>query len=166
MGNYADFEYEFIERTLQLISQYEKDLNQYDFYEQYNYTLLLNCLTGLIVMPKERIIDAIPNDRLLSQMKKEMGLQDTQINPDFVTVKDLAIALRHCVAHFSIKVESVTPAFLVDNIVFYDNQKAPGYIVATFKANELQPFVRYYGSWLLSNLQTKKKFKLGAGRLT
>jgi hypothetical protein len=160
MGNFADFEFEFIDRTLQLISQYEKDLYQYEFKEQFNYTLLLNCLTGLIIMPKERIIHDIPNDRLLLQMKKEMGLQDTEINSDFTTVKDLAIALRHCVAHFSIKVESETAEFLVDKIIFYDDQKSPGYIVATFRAKELQPFVRYYASWLMSNIQTRNKFKL------
>jgi hypothetical protein len=55
MGNYRDLEYEFVERTLLLIAQYESMLHKFDFKEQYNYTLLINCLTGLIVMPKELI---------------------------------------------------------------------------------------------------------------
>lgn len=38
MGNYRDLEYDFIERTLNLISQYEHMLHKYKFEEQYNYT--------------------------------------------------------------------------------------------------------------------------------
>jgi hypothetical protein len=47
MGNYKDLEYKFVERTLLLIAQYESTLHKFDFKEQYNYTLLINCLTGL-----------------------------------------------------------------------------------------------------------------------
>lgn len=159
MGNYADFEYDFIDRTLAVISQYESNLHKYDFKEQYNYTLLLNCLTGLIVMPKEKIIDVIPKNRLITDMKNQMGLHDTQINSKITTVKDLVIQMRHCVAHFSIRIESKNNDFLIDKIVFYDDERGPGYIVATFKATELLPFVRYYADWLKSNLEISKRYK-------
>lgn len=46
MGIYKDLEYGFIERTLNLIAQYESLLHKFKFEEQYNYTLLINCLTG------------------------------------------------------------------------------------------------------------------------
>lgn len=153
MGNYQDIEYEFVERTLLLIAQYESMLHKFDFKEQYNYTLLINCLTGLIVMPKERTISAIPADRLLCKMKVEMGLVNTVINDDITNLKDLIIALRHCVAHFSIEVKSQTDENFIDDIIFYDKQKGQGYEVAIFKANELLPFIRYYANWLLSNLK-------------
>ncbi len=159
MGNYSDFEYDFIDRTLAVISQYDSTLHKYEFKEQYNYTLLLNCLTGLIVMPKERTIDMIPKERLITDMKKQMGLHDTQINPTITTVKDLVIQMRHCVAHFSIRIESENDEFLINRIVFYDEERGAGYIVATFKATELLPFVRYYADWLKSNLQTSRRYK-------
>lgn len=159
MGNYSDFEYDFIDRTLAVISQYESNLHKYEFKEQYNYTLLLNCLTGLIVMPKERIIDVIPKDRLITDMKKQMGLHDTQVNSEITTVKDLVVQMRHCVAHFSIRIESENDELLIDKIVFYDEERGPGYIVATFKAPELLPFVRYYADWLKSNLETSGRHK-------
>jgi len=100
MGNYTDIEYEFVERTLALITQYEKVMYQYPPAEQYNHTLLINCLTGLVVMPKERTINAIPKDRLLSHVKKDMGLCHTWINPDITTLRDFMVNLRHAVAHF------------------------------------------------------------------
>jgi hypothetical protein len=153
MGNYHNLEYEFVERTLHLIAQYESLYHKYPYKEQYNYTLLINCLTGLIVMPKERTINSIPNDRLLSSLKKEMGLQHTIINNDISNLRDFIVALRHCVAHFSIEVKSQSADYLVDEIIFYDNQKGLEYIVATFQSSELLPFVRYYGNWLLSNMK-------------
>lgn len=159
MGNYSDFEYDFIDRTLAVIAQYESSLHKYEFKEQYNYTLLLNCLTGLIVMPKERVIDVIPKERLITDMKKQMGLHDTQVNSEITSVKDLVVQMRHCVAHFSIRIESENDKFLIDRIVFYDGERGAGYIVAAFKAPELLPFVRYYADWLKSNLETTKRYK-------
>lgn len=156
MGNYHDLEYEFVERTLQLIAQYESLVHKFDFKEQYNYTLLINCLTGLIVLPKEKTISSIPNDRLLSKIKLEMGLNNTIINGDIKTLKELVVSLRHCVAHFSIKINSQTDDYLIDEIVFYDNQKGEGYEVATFRASELLPFIRYYAHYLLYNLKERK----------
>lgn len=155
MGYYKDLEYEFVERTMLLIEQYESVWHKFEFKEQYNYTLLINCLTGLIVLPKEKTIDAIPNERLLSKMKRDMGLNATIINSDFTYVKELIIALRHAVAHFMIKVESHSEELLIDEIIFYDEEKGAGYEVARFKADELLPFLRYYASWLLSNLKSK-----------
>ena len=157
MGIYKDLEYEFVERTLNLITQYETLLHNFKFEEQYNYTLLINCLTGLIVMPKERTITAIPNDRLLSKIKFDMGLERTVINPKYETLRDFIIALRNCVAHFSIEVKSDHDGIRIGEIVFYDEQNGTRYEVAIFKATELLPFVRYYADWIKSNLKLMKK---------
>lgn len=45
MGNYSDFETEFVQRTLALIDQYNEMIEAQGkpFREQYNYTLTLNC---------------------------------------------------------------------------------------------------------------------------
>lgn len=42
MGNYKNIEHDFIERTMNLIAQYEGIVHKYKFEEQYNFTLLLN----------------------------------------------------------------------------------------------------------------------------
>lgn len=150
MSNYADLEYEFIDRTRALIEQYEVQKKQYKFEEQYNHTLLINCLLGLIVLPKEKTITFIPNDRLTIELRKEIGLPKSHINESIISLRQLIIALRHSVAHFNIKVESLDEKFLIDEIVF---QKENGEEIVRFLSEELLPFVRYYSSWLLSNLK-------------
>lgn len=159
MGAFKDLEYEFIERTLNLITQYESLLHNYPFEEQYNYTLLINCLTGLIVMPKERTIDAIPGDRLLSSVKKDMGLVYSFVDPRYTTLRDLILKLRNSVAHFYIEVKSDPDGVIIDEIIFYDEYKVPRHDVAIFKAAELWPFIRYYADWLRSNLACKRNVK-------
>ncbi len=53
MGNYRNFEQDFVARTVELIEQYNQLIVDESFERQFNYTLTLNCLLGLIVMPKE-----------------------------------------------------------------------------------------------------------------
>ena len=54
MGNYYQLEIDFVRRTLDLIEQYEHLKDQFPFEQQFNHTLLTNCLLGLIVLPKEK----------------------------------------------------------------------------------------------------------------
>lgn len=148
MGNYKNINHDFIERTMNLVSQYESILHKYPFEKQYNYTLLLNCLLGIIVMPKEHLFSHIPNHRLTSVVKKEMGLNKSVINTKNKTIRDLIIDLRNSIAHFDFEIRSNDDNFLIDNIVFRDNKTE----IAVFKSNELLPFLRYYSDWIKSNL--------------
>lgn len=153
MGNYQNLERDFIERTLALIAQYESDLHQYEFEQQYNYTLLINCLLGIIVMPKERTVTRIPNDRLTVDLKNQMGLINSAVNPEIRTIRELIIALRHSIAHFDIQINSNDPDLLVDEIVFKDRDNGDDYEVVKFSSVELLPFIRYYGTWLIRNIE-------------
>jgi len=152
MGIYKDLEYEFIERSLALIRQYEGIYPQFDFKEQYNYTLLINCLLGLIVMPKEKIITYVPTTQLTKEVKSEIGLTESWINKDIKTLRDLIIKLRHSVAHFDIRVESHNERELIDEIIFKDKQNNTSYDIVKFKSNELLPFIYYYSNCLLQNM--------------
>lgn len=154
MGNYKDFEYEFIERTLALISQYENFLHKVRFEEQYNYTLLINCLLGLIILPKERIISYIPKDSIHdSKFRTELGLKDTTINSRITNLKDLIISMRNSIAHLNLQIISMDESNLIDFISFKNGNDE----IAKFASNEILPFLRYYGFWLLSNLRNFKK---------
>jgi hypothetical protein len=148
MGNYKNINHDFIDRTMKLISQYESILHKYPFEEQYNYTLLLNCLLGIIVMPKEQFFTYIPNHRISSELKKEMGLINSVINSKNKTLRELIIDLRNSIAHFDFEIRSIDDNFLIDNIVFKDNETE----IAEFKSDELLPFLRYYADWIKSNL--------------
>lgn len=157
MGNYRDIETDFIERTLKLISQYEGIMRRYEFEEQYNYTLLINCLLGLIVFPKEKSISYLPNEKLNAALKTQMGLESTTFNSEILDLKSLIIALRHSIAHFDIDFESDSEEeFLIDRIVFKDSLKGKDFILATFIPSELLNFIRYYCTWFVSIIKEHK----------
>ena len=114
MGNYSDFETDFIERTLALIDQYNNMIEGKPFPEQYNYTLTLNCLLGLIVMPRERAVSYLPSDRLTPELKAEIGLNESQLPGEEMNLRELIHKMRNSVAHFCVQVESISDARLVD----------------------------------------------------
>ena len=152
MGNYHNLESEFIDRTLRLIEQYFGALENYPFEEQFNYTLTINCLLGLIVMPKEKVISFVPTDRLTRDFLAEIGAPSLEVGGEISTLRDLIKSLRHAVAHFDINVISENDQNLVDWLEFSDSENGGG-LVARFRANELLPFLRHYGRCLLQNME-------------
>ncbi|MCB5302952.1 HEPN family nuclease [Yersinia bercovieri] len=155
MGNYADFERDFVQRTIDLIHQYNDLTQETPFERQYNYTLTLNCLLGLIVMPKERALSWIPACRLSHELKADIGLIESTLPGPEMTLKDLILKMRHSIAHFSIEVVSLDANNLVDEILFKETDRG-GNIYARFKANEMLPFLNYYASVLVSNLEHRR----------
>lgn len=152
MGNYKRIELDFITRTLALLSQYEEDSRRYPREEQYNYTLLINCLLGIIVMPKEKVITHIPKNRLQKEFLTQMGLIESKVNPEIENIRELIKKLRHSVAHFDIEVSSHDDHARIDEIIFFDQEKEASEIIR-FRSTELQPFIRYYAGLLQNNLQ-------------
>jgi hypothetical protein len=152
MGNYHDIEPEFIQRTLRLIEQYYSVIDNYPFEEQFNYTLTINCLLGLIVMPKERVIRYVPTDRLTRAFLEKIGAPSLEVNARIRTLRDLIQSLRNAVAHFDISVISESEQNLVDCLEFSDSENG-GILVARFRATELLPFLRYYSDCLLQNME-------------
>lgn len=150
MANYTNLEIDFVERTLELISQYEVIMHKHEFDKQYNHTLLTNCLLGLIVMPKERAITYLPKDRINNTLKGQMGISHSYFNEDYTDLKSLIIAIRHSIAHFNISFVSDPDSVLIDKIIFEDQEKGYDYIIASFVPSELLSFIRYYANWFLS----------------
>lgn len=156
MGNYTEIEVEFIERTLELIDQYNANLDKYPFEKQFNHTLLLNCMLGLIIMPKEKVVAYIPNERLTSDYKAQIGLIESDINPDIKTLQELIQRLRNSIAHFNIKVISEDDHKRIDLINFIDSENG-NKLLASFRANEILNFLKYYSSCLIENIKKHKK---------
>ena len=154
MGNYKHFESEFVERTLHLIGQYESILYKYDFNNQYNFTLLTNCLLGLIVIPKEKAFDFLPNERIVSQLKKDMGIVHSSFNSDIKDLRSLITEMRNSISHSDIRfISNDDEEFLIDEIQFRDKHKGKNYIIASFVPSELLSFIRYYGGWFIKNIK-------------
>lgn len=151
MGNYKDFEQDFVMRTMMLIDQYNEEIiPKKPFQEQFNYTLLLNCLLGLIVMPKEKALTAIPTDRLTKKYKQSMGLENSTLPGAETSLRQLIIKMRHSVAHFDFEVVSTNENMLFDIVKFKDTESKD--VFASFKANEIYPFLQFYTDCLHRNI--------------
>ena len=157
MGNYSDFETDFVQRTLALIDQYNEMIEVLGkpFREQYNYTLTLHCLLGRIVLPNERALSFLLADRLTRQLKAEMGLHESQLPGPEMNLRELIHKMRNSVAHFCVQVESASDAHRVDWIVFRESQK-DGEVYASFSAPEFLPFLKYYATLLLDNMARRR----------
>lgn len=91
---YTDqFERDFMRRTLELVRGYEGP---------YDATNLLNCLLGLLIVPKEKSFDKIPNDPV--DRLGDWGISPASIKSfgrkDSKTLRQVVRGLRNAVAHF------------------------------------------------------------------
>lgn len=101
MSYLSDFERSFSTHTLNILQSYDGP---------YDATLIVNCLLGLLVLPKETMLAAIPNTPLSDLPKwgvseiciKNYGRVTNKI-PEPATIRGLVANLRHSVAHFRIK---------------------------------------------------------------
>ena len=156
MGNYVDFEQDFVMRTMLLLEQYHEEvLIKKPYHEQFNYTLLINCLLGLIVMPKEKILSVIPTDRLTQDLKTQMGLVRSEIPGTDFTIRSFVQKLRHSIAHFDIEVQSSDEELKFDFLLFKDTENKQ--VFAKFAADEIYPFLMYYTDCLNRNIENKKR---------
>lgn len=78
---------------------------------KYDATLLINCLLGLLVVPKETVLNAIPETPLTDLHQwgiapssiKAPGTARGAKEPDPNTLRGFVANLRHSVAHFRIQ---------------------------------------------------------------
>ena len=94
----------FISRTMQLLNQYQTSIiGKVPKSEEFEVTLLINCLLGLLIVPNEQCYNKIP-------LKDFVDLHSWGILPEYVTlpnaqVNDLRQLVRHlrnCTAHGSV----------------------------------------------------------------
>lgn len=95
-----EFAKSFMRRTLELVERYQGP---------YDATLLVNCLLGLLIVPKESLIETVPPDPF--DMLSIWGIESTSIlnfgkcdygHPHKPNLKQLVRRLRNAVAHFKI----------------------------------------------------------------
>ena len=93
-----EFDRDFMRRTLELVSTYSGP---------HDATLLLNCLLGLLIVPKESLLDRIPETPLASLAQwgispdsiLQVGTKNTQNSrPD--SLRGVVHSLRNALAHF------------------------------------------------------------------
>lgn len=133
MSYNTDFDRAFMERSLSLIKEYKGPFDA---------TLLLNCLLGLLIVPKESCLEAIPTDPI-DEIRK-WGVSPESIespgrfrgpDDDPRTLRGLVYHLRNAVAHF--RFEPRPPQGEVEAFHFSDSSG----FRATVRLVELRVFV-------------------------
>ena len=101
MSYNSDFERTFIERSLKLVQEYSGP---------HDATLLLNCLLGLLVVPKEFCLAEIPLDPISNLEKWGINpdaiisfVSSSEENNDPKNLRGLVWRLRNAIAHFRFK---------------------------------------------------------------
>ena len=127
------FEHSFMQHTLEIVRAYDG---------QFNASVLINCLLGLLVVPMELSLSAIPLDPL-SELSlwginpdsiKNVG-RITRGNPQPGTIRGLVINLRHSVAHFKLE-----PVPRIGEVHSFEFSNRDG-LNATISLKELGAFV-------------------------
>ena len=95
---YTDFDNDFIQRTLDILLDYKAP---------WEVTLLINCLVGLLILPKERLFDKIP-DVNIQELTDDWG-----IKPEHITnihcrscghkLRNVIRQIRNSVAHMRVR---------------------------------------------------------------
>ena len=133
MSYNSSFERAFMERSLELVKQYNGP---------YDATILLNCLLGLLIVPKETCINSIPKDPIENLSK--WGISPNSIknigkarrkDADASHLRGVVWHLRNSVAHFRFK--PVPERGEVTAFHFHDSSG----FEAEVKLDELRTFV-------------------------
>src|SRR5882672_895057 len=147
MGAYPNIYIDFAKRTLRILEQY--DQTEQPAPENFEVTLLVNCLIGLLVLPQQRrnkLIPDIPVDKLA----------DWGIEPGFIeswgtgvgtsrnkqTLRRLVCHLRNGVCHFRIEAEGTEKD--IERLRFSDRNG----FRATIPEDNLKTFAMKFASTL------------------
>jgi hypothetical protein len=95
---YSDFKKDFVERTLTIVRTYTG---------KYDATLLINCLTGLLILPKEKCYKDIPNNSI-ENLSDEWGIKKEHIKDVRCTccgykLKNVVRQMRNSIAHVNVE---------------------------------------------------------------
>ena len=97
---YDTIDYDFIKRTLEIIDEYQGDNDV---------TLLINCCLGLLILPKERHFDSLPNKQI-TKNKDYWGLTYRSVTTDCecrgYKLSNIIRRMRNGVCHFKIETKA------------------------------------------------------------
>jgi hypothetical protein len=143
MGAYENIDIDFAERTLKILDQY--DQTKQPGPENFEVTLLVNCLIGLLVLPQQRrpeLIPYLPVDRLADWGIEAGFIESWDENGDQQTLSRLVDHLRNGVCHFRIEAEGTKED--IKQLKFSDRHE----FRATIPVGNLKTFVKKFASTL------------------
>lgn len=143
MSYLDNFERNLMKHTLAIMQEYKG---------QYDATILINCLLGLLVVPKEKFLNAIPTVPLeqladwgITPTSIEHAGKPTKTNPHPDTLRGLVHSLRNAIAHCNIS--PVPRTTEVHSFIF----TAKNGLRAVIKLDEMRIFIERLATHLDAN---------------
>lgn len=141
------FELDFMSRSREIIEQYQGP---------YDATLLINCMLGLLVVPKETLFNDIPTIPFESltgwgiQPRSIMSIGKCNYGHEHLpNLRQLVLRMRNAVSHFRIK-----PFSLNGNVQGFEFSDLNGF-KAKLELSELREFIIKLSEYLKTNTQNK-----------
>ncbi len=115
------FEFEFIERTLDIIQKYNGE---------YELTLFINSMVGLFVIPKEKHYDELDDSMMDSNLlaKIKLACIDKSIKPDGeLSLQHISRRMRNAISHGHIRFEAAADPYGrtyagIERVCFFDDK--------------------------------------------
>jgi hypothetical protein len=171
MTDYVKIERDFIERTLKIIDQYEELVRgRIGPEHEYEVTLLMNCLLGLLIYPQQLADQQqwrggrwLTKD-LVKDVGYEWGLQTdyirsagykhdgTPVSVGELTLRNLVRQMRNAAAHACFKVtEGGVNSGQICEVEFQDTERTDGFHIV-IPVISLEQFVRRLAESALKNI--------------
>ncbi|MEW5922317.1 MAG: HEPN family nuclease [Bacillota bacterium] len=136
-----NIEKDFVERTLHILDNYDGP---------YGVTLLINCLLGLIVLPKEKDFNHISGSKDIHF--HDLGLEDGDIRSwgnireEQRTVASFIRCMRNSIAH--IHIESISAEGEIESLLFIDKSG----FEAVLGIGKIKNMVKKFASYFIGRL--------------
>jgi len=152
MSEYRQQEYDFVSRTREILDQYEAF--QIDEDKKYCDTLFVNCMVGLLIIPKEHWFEHLPEDIIDEEI---WGINEDHISfirsNELKNVKNISTHLRNSISHYRFKI--LAKDGILDRIQFTDKNSEP-----TFNAEipllNLRKFVLQLSQEFLNEMENQQ----------
>jgi len=142
MSSYKQQEFDFVNRTQKIIEQY--DQLKLEESENFNVTLLINCLTGLLILPQQHWFTNLPKE-IITIKKWGISVEDISFIKDGESKnpENIARHLRNSIAHYNYKIFSDEEKKLstIEFLDFTDNTKEKSTFKCNLKIKQLRSFV-------------------------
>jgi hypothetical protein len=149
---------DFVQRTKEIISQYESFLGKQETKEKYEVTLLINCFVGLVLTPKEILYEDLKTEGAIN--KETWGISPNEIlcsldinKKENKSVYEITRHLRNSVSHCNFETFS-NKEKVIDRICFKDEFKETPTFESTINIADLKKFALKLADYFISKQET------------
>ncbi|MCC6281436.1 MAG: hypothetical protein IT262_12590 [Saprospiraceae bacterium] len=156
MSNYKQQEYDFVNRTKEILFQYKQWSVKVPEGKRYEITLLVNCFIGLLVIPNEEWTKHLPDD-LVSE--KQWGIKSEHISlieGGKKQINKIVKHLRNSVSHYEFTTVGNSKGDIT-RIDFKDfNRQGTQTFEATIPVINLEVFLGKFSEFMLHKMEQQK----------